>query len=742
MKTRISLIVLMLAGWLGVFGQEYRYFYEDKAIPLSLNTQLAYLVVEPGYDQASIAIMLPDAEILRWGTQEQALAGMTLLDGVRALPVGRQWAQVRFKGGIMQADAYRQRLARLQASPAIATAHPYFQDGKTMEIGLSEFFVVRIDANHDLRQLQRMAASTRTHLVARDPYMANWYILACDAQSQGNAMEMAEHFLKVGQFSAAQPDLLTDDAPACVNDPLYPTQWGITHTGQNGWPVGIDIKACAGWSNWTMGNSSVIIAILDQGYEENHPDLVNQHSGLSFDSESGTIPAQVLGSHGTACAGIAAAEANNNQGITGVAPGCRLMNVSNSLAGTPLSRQKRGAGINWAWHNGAAVVSNSWGSSVAYSQIDDAVDSALTFGRGGLGTVICFSSGNGNGPVLYPANSNPDIIAVGAASPCGERKNPGSCDGEGWGSSYGTQQDVMAPGVKIQTTDRQGAAGYDPGNYTASFNGTSSACPHVAGLVGLIVSMNPCLTHDQIENIIERTAQKIGTYVYATTPGRPNGTWNNEMGYGMINVDAALRATREIYVQNVTFLQDSTVQVFGKIAAGFSVTNTVPFGNVDITAGTTVNFYASTSISLMGGFNVLPGATFTASIIPYLNCGPWDESVGRFAQPAAAPIAMQEAPAATQAEARSLSSDWSMDVSPNPVHDFAKIELRLAHSTPVQIDLYDAAMQKVKTVQAATTLEAGLHRIDMDAKPLPAGIYFLRMSGDGYNAVRKIAVLR
>jgi hypothetical protein len=369
------------------------------------------------------------------------------------------------------------------------------------------------------------------------------------------------------------------------------------------------------------------------------------------------------------------------------------------------------------------------------------VDSALTFGRGGLGTVICFSSGNGNGPVLYPANSNPDIIAVGAASPCGERKNPLSCDGESWGSSYGTQQDVIAPGVKIQTTDRQGAAGYAAGDYAPAFNGTSAACPHVAGLVGLIVSMNPCLTHDQIENIVERTAWKSGPYVYATTPGRPNGTWNSETGYGMIDVDAALRATRQLYVQNYSFAFDSTLQVFGTITAGFNVTPTIPVGNVDVQAGTTVNFFASTSISLMGGFSVLPGATFNAAIIPFLNCGPWNESVGRMSQPLVAAVPVPEAAPAPEARVSDESS-WSLTLSPNPVRDLAKVDLRLEAGRVVEMELYDAAMQKVRTLMPSTPLAAGAHTIEIDAKTLPAGIYFLRMRGDGCAAVRKVAILR
>ena len=206
-------------------------------------------------------------------------------------------------------------------------------------------------------------------------------------------------------------------------------------------------------------------------------------------------------------------------------------------------RKKRG--IEFAVKNGADVISCSWGADPS-ALIDEAIEYALSYGRNGLGCVVVFASGNNNiEGVRYPANSREEIIAVGASSPCGERKSKSSCDGDTmWGSNYGKELDIVAPGVLIPTTNLIGQNEASSVDYISDFWGTSAACPHVAAIAGLILSVNPNLTCKQVADIIESTARKIGDYHYDIKEGRPNGKWHKEMGYGLVDAYAAVLAAK------------------------------------------------------------------------------------------------------------------------------------------------------------------------------------------------------
>lgn len=305
------------------------------------------------------------------------------------------------------------------------------------------------------------------------------------------------------------------------NDTLFPQQWDMTRIEAGG-------PGTTGW-DITTGVASAVVCVLDEGCDLNHPDLRFAAPGINLGTMSGD--GSPTGNHGTACAGIVAATYNNGTGVSGVAGDARILPV----AFDAWTDVEVAAGINYASANGASVISMSFGwNGWSPAIIDPAIQNAFN-----NDLVMCVATHNYNGPITYPA-TNPLVIAVGASDEIDNRKTPMSPDGEAWGSNFGPQISVVSPGVHIPTTDIHGAPGYNAGDYDLVFNGTSSATPHVAGLAALIRSAYPMLDNLQVRAHIERTAQKVGAVAYSDTAGKANGSWNQEMGYGRINVFRAL----------------------------------------------------------------------------------------------------------------------------------------------------------------------------------------------------------
>lgn len=478
---------------------------------------------------------------------------------------------------------------------------PYFYTTDGYELGLSHLLYVKLKQKEDFNILSKLAIENNVEIIGNNEYMPLWYTLSCTKESNGNSLEIANKFYETSLFEESYPDLMADIITACVNDTYFNNQWNLLNLGQNNGTESIDIRYC-GARSITSGSNNIIVAVIDHGVQLNHPDL-NIHS-VSYDTETGTSPSVVRGNHGTACAGIIGAISNNNLGVAGIASNSPLMSISNNLITSPDYNQRIADGFNFAWTNGASVISNSWYSPTQQAILTNAIQNAITNGRNGKGCVVVFAAGNFNtNTVVYPANALPDILAVGAMSPCGERKSPSSCDGENWGSNYGVALDIVAPGVFIPTTDRTGSLGYSSGDYYMNFNGTSAACPHVAATAALVLSENPLLTQKQVANIIENTALKIGNYSYSSTYGRSNGIWHQEMGYGLLNTFAAVAKvkseTLSFYNENVS--SNLTIGKWYVDASNVTVTNnshlTFNFGDqITINPPFTVNIGSKLSI--------------------------------------------------------------------------------------------------------------------------------------------------
>jgi thermitase len=310
------------------------------------------------------------------------------------------------------------------------------------------------------------------------------------------------------------------EASLVPNDELYPNQWDHDNqrqaiqygTGDLIGTLDCDLDTDMAW-DITIGNSDVIIAIVDTGVDLDHPDLIdNIVPGYNFINED--LPPDDVYDHGTACAGIAAATINNDIGIAGVCPNCSIMSVKvlddNGFGDWAVIAD----GVVWASDNEADVINLSLGGGSSQEYFENAINYVVA-----NGTVAIAASGNINTQMDFWPASYEQCIAVGAMSPCCERKNGiNSCDAEpGWGSTYGDQVDVVAPGVRIFTTGKRAG-------YWTEFNGTSSACPHVAGIAGLMLSHNSNLSPETIREFLRQGADDIADEGY-----------DIETGYGKVN---------------------------------------------------------------------------------------------------------------------------------------------------------------------------------------------------------------
>ncbi|MEM1218023.1 MAG: S8 family serine peptidase [Bacteroidota bacterium] len=349
-------------------------------------------------------------------------------------------------------------------------------------------------------------------------------------------LEAANTLQESGFFLFAHPDFYAPIERYQINDPLFSQQFQMHNTGQTlDGVTGANDADCNALEAWgiSLGSSSTTVAIVDDGLE-NHEDF-NNGSGQSRYT-AGFSPANngngnaISGSdHGVACAGSVTAS-HNNIGVRGVAPLSNMISVNIFVGGE--STQDIADGLTWAKNQGADVLSNSWGytsCTLSFSNINSAIADANSNGRGGLGCVVVFASGNGyKSCVDYPGN-NANVIAVGAFANTGIRSAY---------SNYGSALDIMAPsnnvggpGAGVRTTDRMGSPGYSSSNYTSNFGGTSSACPVVAGVATLVLGYNSSLTSAQVKNILYTTAIDMGA------PG-----FDTQYANGRVNALAALQA--------------------------------------------------------------------------------------------------------------------------------------------------------------------------------------------------------
>jgi subtilisin family serine protease len=329
---------------------------------------------------------------------------------------------------------------------------------------------------------------------------------------------------------------------AVPDDPSFTDQWGLRNTGQSGGSRGGDIAAVAAW-DVTTGSRSVVVAVIDSGFDYTHPDLAanawrnpGEVPGDGLDNDGNGFVDDVHGwdfanddadpmdddGHGTHVAGTIGAVGDNGVGVTGVSWQVSIMglkfldaegsgSISDAIAAISYAtRMRREFGVN------VVATNNSWGGA------DRSLALRAAIAEGGAAGILFVTAAgndgvNGDRRANYPANEDLDaVIAVTATN----RSNRLPAF-----ATYGpVHVDLAAPGAAIRSTV--------PGGGYATFSGTSMAAPHVTGTIALLAAANPAASATAIRGAILSTTRPLAALAGKTVTG------------GLLDAAAAVRAIR------------------------------------------------------------------------------------------------------------------------------------------------------------------------------------------------------
>lgn len=582
--------------------------------------------------------------------------------------------------------------AKRSTIPNLRNIHPVLKAADGIQLLLNDEILVSFKEGISEYQLNSIKNKFGLTLISNSTSFSLYQI-----PENANCLEIANRVYETGLVKFSQPNFVSKvekfDIP---NDPFFANQFSLHNTGQvlgNGHSgaADADVDAPEAW-DITKGSNSIIVAVIDEGVTSDHPDLPNSRQvrlngsnfAASYDGTNPNDPSPVGNdNHGNACAGIIAATQSNNEGVTGIAPLCKIMPIRISFE-SQLPASVFAAAIDFAVNNGAHVISNSWGNSSLnpnfHPVIVTAIQNAVTNGRWGKGCVVLFASSNTadhfrseNGIISFPGNANVNtLITVGASDRYDNQANYSPTSNPG--SSYNQIIDIVAPShraypwqidgedLEVATIDIPGPDGgksgwlpyFEPNyqSYTMWMGGTSAATPLVAGIAALMLSVDPNLTAQEVFNIITCSADDVGPYTYT------NG-FSNEMGNGRVN---AFRSVMGVCPLSYT--------INWPIASGSILTyrakDYITASNT-ISSNTDVDILAQNVIKLESGFSADPGSNVTLMIQPCPNCGTSGAPLREFAS---------ENSSESLVSIDALFSE-SISLQPNPAMDRLRVNAKI-----------------------------------------------------------------
>jgi subtilisin-like proprotein convertase family protein len=393
-------------------------------------------------------------------------------------------------------------------------------------------------------------------------------------------------------------------------DPLYANQWHFRVIGTRLYVEKI-------WEEFN--GSGIHVGVYDSGVQMAHPDLndnydASRHVVVNGVSISGNPNAIGPDAHGTAVAGIIAAEKNSIGGV-GVAWGAKITGVnifdtSSSIDANAANRSGFLAAVRQMIK--FDVVNNSWGDKPTFSDYDLETVAAFEYvvrnGRRGLGTNIVKANGNenldANGEALNAARYSILVNAI-SINPFTDTLRPSAY------SSYGSNSLVSAAGgggpddsgAKITTTDLLGSSGFEFGDYTNQMNGTSAATPMVSGIIAVMLQANPNLGWRDVKSILAMSANYVPnaartnedhSWVYNSANNWNGGGmhFSEDYGYGTVDMFVATRMAEAYGIMGNVARTSGNEQ---SIATPVFTSNLAIPDNVK-TSWTTFNFNVSSNI--------------------------------------------------------------------------------------------------------------------------------------------------
>jgi thermitase len=346
-----------------------------------------------------------------------------------------------------------------------------------------------------------------------------------------NVLKAIELLEKRDDIRSAEPNYIGEFSTLSPNDPASIDQWALNYLQlPNAWYL-------------SAGSSTVRVGIADSGIDRNHPDLVGRiNETLSRDHSGGGNPWFTTNVHGTHVAGIVGATGNNSLGITGVNWNVEL--VSLKVGNQEPTAAAVAAAITFANANEIRVLNLSLSINETQA-INDAINAFD-------GVIVCAAGNSTSETVGYPARvNNPRIISVGSLDSDNSRSSFSN-----WG-----KVEIWAPGGNILSTIPEGATPTDYRRYSDGYaytDGTSMAAPHVAGVVALMLSVNPNLTPQQLQTNIINNANTITITV--PDPGFWPWEWNRTRDIVVQKLNA-YEAVKAVAIFNTRILANDTIEI-------------------------------------------------------------------------------------------------------------------------------------------------------------------------------------